>query len=53
MARLPRQVTRVKTEEYEGAARLHVKTVEEMAQDKELHRKMASAANKGVIEQNN
>ncbi len=43
--------TRVKTVEYEGAARLHVKTVEEMAEDKELHRKMASAANKGVVQQ--
>ena len=43
--------TRVKTVEYIGAARLNVKTVEEMAEDKELHRKMASAANKGVVEQ--
>lgn len=43
--------TRVKLTETTGAARLHVKTVEEMAQNKELHRKMASAANKGVIQQ--
>ena len=43
--------TRVKTVEYEGAARLHVKSVEEMAEDKALHRKMAAAANKGVVQQ--
>lgn len=38
--------TRVKTREYEGAARLHVKTVEEMARDKAESRAIAGAADK-------
>jgi len=39
--------TRVKTRQYEGAARLHVKTVEEMARDKAESRAIAGAADKG------
>jgi alpha-galactosidase len=39
--------TRVKTREYQGAARLHVKTVEEMARDKAESRAIAGAADKG------
>jgi alpha-galactosidase len=38
--------TRVKTREYQGAARLHVKTVEEMARDKAESRAIAGAADK-------
>jgi alpha-galactosidase len=38
--------TRVKTREYQGAARLHVKTVEEMAIDKAEARLSAGAADK-------
>ena len=38
--------TRVKTREYQGAARLHVKTVEEMARDKAESRALAGAADK-------
>ena len=44
-----RDGTRVKLVETEGAARLQVKTVEEMAEDKAASRKMAAAANKGVV----
>jgi alpha-galactosidase len=36
----------IPTKEYEGAARLHVKTVEEMAKDKEAAKKNAGAADK-------
>ncbi len=48
-ARLDRSVadgTRVKTRQYEGAARLHVKTVEELARDKAEARATAGAADK-------
>lgn len=43
-----RDGTRVKLVETKGAARLHVKTVEEMAEDRAASRKMATVANKGV-----
>ncbi len=39
--------TRVKTREYQGAARLHVKTVEELAIDKAEARLSSAAADKG------
>jgi alpha-galactosidase len=41
--------TRVKLVETQGAARLHTKTVEEMAQDKEEARTNAAAADKGKM----
>ncbi|MDO4562371.1 MAG: alpha-glucosidase/alpha-galactosidase [Clostridia bacterium] len=39
----------IPTKNYGGAARLHVKTVEEMAQDKEHSRNLASAAEKAGL----
>ena len=39
-----RNGTRVKTRQTQGAARVHTKTVEEMARDKEAARKNAAAA---------
>lgn len=39
--------TRIRTHNYQGAARLHVKTVEEMAQDAAEARASAGAADKG------
>jgi alpha-galactosidase len=41
--------TRVKLRDWQGAARLHVKTVEEMAQDAEEARANAGAADKGKM----
>ena len=41
--------TRVRTVETEGAARLHVKTVEEMAHNRAEARMNASAADKGKM----
>ncbi len=41
--------TRVKTREWQGAARLHTKTVEEMATDAAAAREMADAADKGKM----
>jgi len=41
--------TRVKLSETSGAARLHIKTVEEMARDKEAARANAAAADKGKL----
>ncbi len=44
-----RNGTRVKTKEYQGAARLHVKSVEEMQQDAAEARLLAGAADKGKM----
>ncbi len=44
-----RNGTRVKTREYQGAARLHTKTVEEMAREAEAARANAAAADKGKM----
>ena len=41
--------TRVKTHEYQGAARLHTRSVEEMARDKTEARANADAADKGKM----
>ena len=41
--------TRVKTAQTEGAARLHVKTVEEMARNRDEAKSNASAADKGKM----
>jgi alpha-galactosidase len=44
-----RNGTRVKTRDYQGAARLHTKTVEEMAADVAAARSNAAAADKGKM----
>jgi len=43
---------RVKVREYQGAARLHTRSVEEMARDKEEARSNAGAADKGKMTRN-
>jgi CheY-like chemotaxis protein len=47
-----RNGTRVKTREYQGAARLHTRTVEEMARDEARARANADAADKGKMTKN-
>jgi len=47
LAQAERDGTRVKTREYQGAARLHTRSVEEMAQDAAGERANADAADKG------
>ena len=47
-----RNGARVKTREYQGAARLHARTVEEMALDKTEARANANAADKGKLTKN-
>jgi alpha-galactosidase len=47
-----RNGTRVKTLEYQGAARLHTRTVEEMARDEAGARANADAADKGKMTKN-
>jgi alpha-galactosidase len=49
LAKAEKDGTRIKLVETEGAARLHTKTVEEMAQDKEEARANAGAADKGKM----
>jgi alpha-galactosidase len=44
--------TRVRTHEYQGAARLHTRTVEEMAHDEAGARANADAADKGKMTKN-
>ena len=44
--------SRVKTHEYQGAARLHTRSVEEMARDKDEARANADAADKGKMTRN-
>lgn len=44
-----RNGTRVRTVQTEGAARLHVKTVEEMARSREEARANAAATDKGHL----
>ncbi len=51
LAEAERNGTRVKTHEWQGAARLHVKTVEEMAADAATARANAAAADKGKMTQ--
>ena len=52
LAKHERDGTRVKTIETRGAARLHTKTVEEMANEKEAARRSAQAADKGLMTAN-
>ena len=47
-----REGTRLKTRDYRGAARLHVKTVEEMAGDVSAAHANAGAADKGLMAKN-
>ena len=49
LAEAERTGTRVKTVQTEGAARLHTKSVEEMAKTKEESRKNAASADKGNL----
>jgi alpha-galactosidase len=49
LADAERNGTRVKTRAWQGAARLHTKTVEEMAADQAAARDMADAADKGKM----
>jgi alpha-galactosidase len=49
LARAERNGSRVRLRASEGAARLHVKTVEELAQDQEEARANAAAADKGKM----
>jgi alpha-galactosidase len=49
LVRAERQGARVRLRQTEGAARLHVKTAEELAQDKEAARANAAAADKGKM----
>jgi alpha-galactosidase len=49
LARAERNGTRVRLRDSEGAARLHVKSVEELAQDQEEARANAAAADKGKM----
>ncbi|HEV7298773.1 MAG TPA: alpha-glucosidase/alpha-galactosidase [Tepidisphaeraceae bacterium] len=44
-----RNGTRVKTVQTEGAARVHTKTVAEMQENRDEHRKMAAASDKGKM----
>jgi alpha-galactosidase len=44
--------TRVKTQEYQGAARLHTRSVEELTRDKAEARANAAAADKGKMTKN-